>query len=92
IHPKLAYAHCRIMPNMLRMATDDGAMAELMAIARQAEEAGALAVSIFGGFPLADCPDTGMSVIAMTDGDMDLAQAICERIRKAAWARRDDFQ
>lgn len=92
IRPTLAYAHCRMMPNMLRMATDDGAMAELMALAGQAEQAGALAVSVFGGFPLADCPDTGMSVIAMTDGDMALAQAICERIRQAAWARRDDFQ
>ena len=92
IRPKLAYAHCRIMPNMIRMATDSGAMAEIMAIAARAEAEGALAVSVFGGFPLADCPDTGMSVIAMTDGDEALAEAICERIRKAAWERRDAFQ
>jgi microcystin degradation protein MlrC len=90
--PTLAYAHCGIMPNMLRMATDSGPMAELIAMAREEEARGALAVSVFGGFPLADCPFTGMSVVAMTDGDQGRAQAICERIRHAAWARRDAFQ
>ena len=90
--PVLAYAHCGIMPNMIRMATDSGPMAELIAMARAEERRGALAVSIFGGFPLADCPYTGMSVIAMTDGDGDRAQAICDTIRQAAWQRRNDFQ
>jgi microcystin degradation protein MlrC len=90
--PVLAYAHCGIMPNMLRMATASGPMAELIAIAREEEARGALAVSVFGGFPLADCPFTGMSVVAMTDGDPGRAQAICEKIREAAWDRRDAFQ
>jgi len=90
--PMLAYAHTATMPNMLRMATDSGAMAEISAMARAAEREGALAVSIFGGFPLADSRFTGMSVVAMTDGDQGRAQAICERIRHAAWERRDAFQ
>ncbi len=90
--PTLAYAHCGIMPNMLRMATDSGPMAELIAMARAEEERGALAVSVFGGFPLADCPFTGMSVVAMTDGDQARARAICDTIRRAAWDRRDAFQ
>lgn len=92
IKPLLAYAHCSIMPNMLRMATDEGAMAEIIAMARKAEEDGALAVSVFGGFPLADCPYTGMSVIAMTDGEAARARAICESIRDFAWRHRDAFQ
>jgi microcystin degradation protein MlrC len=90
--PTLAYARCGIMPNMLRMATDRGPMADLLALARTEEARGALAVSIFGGFPLADCPFTGMSVVAMTDDDQDRAQAICDMIRDSAWERRDDFQ
>lgn len=92
IVPTLAYAHCGTMPNMLRMATDRGAMAEVMAMATDAENAGALAVSIFGGFPLADSRFTGMSVIAMTDNDPDAAQRICDRIKTFAWDRRADFQ
>jgi microcystin degradation protein MlrC len=80
------------MPNMLRMATDGGAMAEIMAMARQEEAEGALAVSIFGGFPLADSRFTGMSVIAMTDNDPAGAQAICDRLAAFAWRRRHDFQ
>jgi len=92
IRPVLAYAHTATMPNMLRMATDRGAMAEIMAMARQAEQDGALAVSIFGGFPLADCRFTGMSVVAMTDNDTAAAQAICDRISDFAWKHRHDFQ
>ena len=90
--PFLAHAHCGIMPNMLRMATDSGPMAELVAMARQQEARGALAVSVFGGFPLADCPFTGMSVVAMVDGDPARARAICDSIRQAAWQRREAFQ
>ena len=90
--PTLALMHCGLMPNMLKMATDAGPMAELIAMAREEEAHGALAVSVFGGFPLADCPFTGMSVIAMTAADPAGAQAICARISAAAWARRDTFQ
>lgn len=90
--PSLAYVHCGLMPNMLKMATDAGPMAELIAMAREEEAQGALAVSVFGGFPLADCPFTGMSVVAMTANDPARAQAICERLRAAAWARREAFQ
>lgn len=92
LKPTLAYAHCGIMPSMLRMATAEGAMAEIMALAEKAEADGALAVSVFGGFPLADCPYTGMSVIAMTDGDPDRAEAICRELSESAWRERDAFQ
>ena len=92
IKPVIAHAHCGIMPNMLRMATEEGAMAGIIAVAKKAEEEGALAVSVFGGFPLADCPYTGMSVIVMTDDDADRARAICESIRDFAWRHRDEFQ
>jgi microcystin degradation protein MlrC len=90
--PVLAYAHTGMMPNMLRMATDSGAMAEMMAMAKQAEDEGALAVSVFGGFPLADSRFTGMSIVAMTDNDPAGAQAICDRLSDFAWRRREDFR
>jgi microcystin degradation protein MlrC len=92
IKPTLAYVHCGIMPNMLRMATDEGAMAQIIAMAGEAEAAGALAVSVFGGFPLADCAHTGMSIIAMTDDDPDQARTICETLRDFAWHQREAFQ
>ena len=44
--PTLAYAHCAIMPNILRMATDSGPMADLIAMAREEEARGALPVSV----------------------------------------------
>ena len=92
IRPTLAYDHCGVVPNMLRQATSEGVMAEIMAMARAEEDAGALDVSVFGGFSLADCPFTGISVVATTDGDHDAAQAICARIREAVWERREAFQ
>jgi len=44
------------------------------AAAWQAREAGLLDISVFCGFAYADTPDTGMSVVAVADGDAPLAQ------------------
>jgi len=74
---------------MLLMATAQTPMKDLMASARQAEADGALAVSVFSGFPLADAPHSGLSVIAMTDNDQAGAEAICNRISDQAWSLRE---
>lgn len=92
IRPTLAYRRCPILSNMLRMATAEPPMKDLMAAAKQAEADGALAVSVFGGFPLADTPDAGVSIIAMTDNDPDGAAAICRRIGDQAWQMHKQFQ
>lgn len=92
VRPTIAHTTCGVLPNMLRQVTAEGVMAEVMAFALREEEAGALDVSVFGGFSLADSAFTGISVVATTDGDLAAAEAICCRMRAAIQKRRDGFQ
>ena len=69
------------------MRTDGGPMAALQALARAREATPVLDASIFGGFPYADTPDCGASVMVYADGSRgaaaeaaaELAKAVCER-------------
>ena len=58
--------------NLLGQETDREPMRSLMARAREAERRpGLLSVSLMAGFPYADVPEMGPSVIAVADGDRD---------------------
>lgn len=91
IRPAMTLSRCALLPNLLRMVTDSPPMAELMRMARQAENQGALAVSVFGGFPLADTPFTGLSVVSMVDAKPQNAHHIGRAICDVAWEQRAQF-
>ena len=91
IRPTLAWERSPVLSSMLRQATAEEPMKGLIAMAKRAELDGALAVSVFGGFPLADTPEAGIGVVAMTDGDATRAREICREIAGAAWDRRQEF-
>jgi microcystin degradation protein MlrC len=91
IAPVMAWARRPLLAQTLRMGTDDEPMRSLIAAARAEERQGLLAATVFGGFPLADMEDAGMSAICIADGDRDRAQAAAERLMDPAWARREDF-
>jgi len=55
------------------------------------EDREALAATLFGGFPLADTAEAGVSAVVVTDGDGAAARDGAERLLEAAWARRHDF-
>ena len=69
------------------MRTDAGPMAALQALARTRESTPVLDVAVFGGFPYADTPDCGASIMVYADGSRaaaaeaaaEMANAICER-------------
>jgi microcystin degradation protein MlrC len=64
----------------------------LMAMAHEAErDPRLLNVSIFGGFPPADVPEAGISVVATAQDDLALATRTAERIASAAWKLRESF-
>ncbi len=48
-------------------------------------------VSVFGGFPLADIPRPGLSVVTVAEGDREAAQAAADAILEKAWEKRADF-
>ena len=67
-------------------------MKSLIAACRAAEaRPGILAATVFGGFALADTPDSGTSVVVVSDGDRALAEAARDEILAQAWAQRAHF-
>ncbi len=91
VEPVMAWGQAPLLAQTLRMGTDDTPMRGLQAMTRSEEAAGALAATLFGGFPLADIHDAGVSAVVVTDGDRDAAEAACGRLLDAAWAVREDF-
>ena len=91
VRPVMAWDRRPLLAQTLRMGTDDSPMRELMAMTRVAEADGALAATVFGGFPLADIADAGLSAVVVTDGDADAARICTEWLLDAAWERRADF-
>ncbi len=52
---------------------------------------GILSVSLMAGFPYADVPEMGPSVIAVADGDRGLAAAAAEELGQRMWEFRREF-
>jgi len=91
VRPAMAWARRPLLAQTLRMGTDDEPMKTLISAAHAEERRGMLAATVFGGFPLADFADAGMSAICITDGDREAAQQAADRLMDLAWARREDF-
>ena len=91
IRPAMGWARRPLLAQTLRMGTEDEPMRSLIARARAEESQGLLAATVFGGFPLADMPDAGMSAICIADGDSARATAAAERLISAAWEQREEF-
>ena len=67
-------------------------MATLMRLARRAEELpGVLSVSPMAGFPYADVPEMGPSVIVVADGDRAKAKAVADELAAAMWNVREQL-
>lgn len=89
--PVMAWRRPPLVTHTLRSRTDEGAMQRAVALAREAEQDGMLAVSVLAGFGLADIAAPCLSVIVVGDGDQARADAVAARIAALAWAERDGF-
>lgn len=91
IRPVVAIAKPPLVINLLGQETSREPMKGLMERARTLESRpGMLSVSLMAGFPYADVPEMGPSVIAVADVDPELAAGIAEELSRALWdARRD---
>ena len=76
VRPAMAFAKPGVMLPSIFTATALRPLADIkrQAAAWQAREEALLDVSVFCGFAYADTPDTGMSVVAVADGDEALAR------------------
>lgn len=91
IDPVMVWGSRPILAQTLRMGHEDEPMGPLIERARHHEDRGLLAVSVFGGFPLADIWSAGLSVVAIADRNRNEAEAVRDELLDAAWAVRADF-
>lgn len=91
IDPVMAWGNVPMLPHVMRQGTDDFPNRELQARAKEMESEGALAVSLFTGFPHADITNAGLSVVVVTDGDRELAERYKDELLESAWSDRQAF-
>jgi microcystin degradation protein MlrC len=91
VRPVMSWGHAPMLPHVMRQGTDDFPNRELQQRAMDLETEGALAVSVFTGFPHADIYDAGLSVVTVTDGDRDRAEAMRDELLDSAWSNREAF-
>ena len=91
VKPTMTWSNRPMLAHTLRMGTDESPMGDLVAQARAIEDSRALAVTVFGGFPLADFQDAGLSVVTVTDDNRKLAEEISQNLAQEAWKRRSEF-
>jgi microcystin degradation protein MlrC len=91
VHPVMGWDRRPLLAQTLRMGTDDEPFKTLIRLAREEEAKGMLAATVFGGFPLADFADAGMSAICVADGRPEAASAAARRLMEAAWECRHEL-
>lgn len=91
VRPVMAWGNVPMLPHVMRQGTDDLPNRDLQQRAMAVEASGALAVSLFTGFPHADIHDAGLSVVVVTDDDRSGAEAARDELLERAWRDREAF-
>ncbi|MGI5237895.1 M81 family metallopeptidase [Dactylosporangium sp. CA-139066] len=90
IRPREAWRPVPILLNILRQNTDDEPMRSILDAAEQVRRRpGVLTASVLQGFPYADVPHVGMSVLVTTDDDEALAASYADELADEVWRRRE---
>ena len=92
VTPTMVWGNCPMLPHVMRQGTDDFPNRELQQRAKEMESHGeALAVSLFTGFPHADIYNAGLSVVVVTDNDVEKAGSLRDELLEMAWRDREAF-
>lgn len=92
IQPARAWAQPPLLVPPQAQATSQAPMQDLMVRAHHSErDPAVLNVTVAAGFPYADVPCAGVSVVVTTNGAPDLARAMAEDLARAAWGAREAF-
>jgi len=90
VRPVSYVAKPPMLLNLLGQDTSREPMAGLMRQAREMEKRpGVLSASVMAGFPYADVPAMGASVIVVADSNPALARTCADELATAMWAVRD---
>ncbi len=91
VRPVMAWGNAPMLPHVMRQGTDDHPNKELQHRCAAMNGDGALAASLFTGFPHADIANAGLSAVVVTDGDRDLAERLRDELLDRAWVEREAF-
>ena len=91
VDPVMVWGQAAVLAQTLRMGTADEPMKSLQADARAAETGKILAATFFGGFPMADIHDAGVSAVIVADRDRGQAEQLRDSLLARAWAARAEF-
>ena len=92
VRPTTSLEMIPVAINILRQGTDDFPMRDLLSAAREAEqESGVLSISVVEGYPYADVPEMGMSIVVITDDDAAQAERIAASLAQQTWDMREEF-
>jgi microcystin degradation protein MlrC len=92
VRPVCYVAKPPMLLNLLGQDTAREPMAGLMRQCRKMEQQpGILSVSLMAGFPYADVPEMGASVIVVADANRTHAKAAAEELAKAMWDVREQL-
>ncbi len=92
VHPTQALVEVPAIIDILRQNTSVPPMSDLITeLEATLTEPGVLTASVAEGYPYADTPDMGMSVVVVTDADQIAAQRHAGRLAEKVWAARHDF-
>ncbi len=91
VRPVMAWGNVPMLPHVMRQGTDDHPNRELQHRCALMAAEGALAASLFTGFPHADILNAGLSAVVVTDGDRGLAERLRDELLDRAWVERAAF-
>jgi microcystin degradation protein MlrC len=91
VRPVMAWGNVPMLPHVMRQGSDDHPNHELQAHCAAMATEGALAASLFTGFPHADIRNAGLSAVVVTDGDYALAERLRDELLTEAWGEREAF-
>ena len=90
--PTMSWGNVPLLSQTLCQGTDDEPMKTLIRCCRDAEQhPEILAATAFGGFPMADIPDAGNSVVIVSDRNPQLANQYRDQILRKTWEAREGF-
>ena len=95
VNPVIAWGNVPMLPHVMRQGSDDHPNRELQArcaaMTAPGSGEGALAASLFTGFPHADIANAGLSAVVVTDGNRGLAEQLRDELLDRAWVEREAF-
>jgi microcystin degradation protein MlrC len=91
VRPVMAWGNVPMLPHVMRQGTDDHPNRELQRRCAAMSGEGALAASLFTGFPHADITNAGLSAVVVTDADRQLAETLRDELLDRAWVEREAF-